>query len=653
MSSRARLTPALTLAALALAAPAAASGPTFDVPKVLGVGSGVSDPRSVVAVDLDEDGRLDLVVGDRNGDNGRVTVLRNTGSAGALSFGAPLGGPFDPGVAGAGVGPVAAGDFNADGHPDVIAGLATGSVTDEVVVLTGDGDGALAAQAAGPIITRSNITGVAVADLDADGDLDALTSHEVGLTASQLAVLRQTGAGLTFVSSSGGGTTSMAMDVAAGQLDGTSGTDALVVSRNAGAGSAWVATGTGASFAALIPVAVGPRPEFVRLVDVDADGDLDGLVLDGSTGLISVLLNDGDAGLTASSVLVPGLGDGSGLAAADMDGDGDADLVVSDQTADRVGVLLGDGHGGFGAVSWLTMGSGARSALVADVTGDGVPDIVTADSGAAALSVRRGTSTPSPQAAGAASFGTRAVGSTGPPRTVTITNSGTARLAVMSVATAGAQGDDFLVTQDNCSGHSVLSGGADSCTVNLRFAPSDAGARTGVLALRLAGGGLYDVPLDGTGAADPEPAPTTDSAPASAPAPASTAEPDDGDDAPARAVDAPKAALPITLPISIEPATIQPLLLTLSRDKLSARAGAKLKVGFALGRAAKLVLRVKRGGRTVEILRASAKQGTGTITWDGRLGAKRAPAGTYRLAAYAVAADGATARASATVSIRR
>jgi hypothetical protein len=76
-------------------------------------------------------------------------------------------------------------------------------------------------------------------------------------------------------------------------------------------------------------------------------------------------------------------------------------------------------------------------------------------------------------------------------------------------------------------------------------------------------------------------------------------------------------------------------------------------VGFALDRAAKLVLRVKREGRTVEILRASGREGKGTITWDGRLGAKAAPAGSYRLAAYAVAADGATARASATVTIRR
>lgn len=655
MVLRARLIPAVTLAAaLALAAPPVAhatapAGPTYDAAKVLGVGVGVSDPRSVVAADLDEDGRLDLVAGDRNGDAGRVTVLRNTGTAGGVvSFGAPAGGPFDPGVAGAGVGPVATGDFTGDGHPDVLAGMATGAVTDEVVLLDGDGRGALTPDASGPITTRANLTGLAVADLDADDDLDALTAHEIGLSGSEMAVLRQTGAGLGFVNSYGAGGTSMAMAVAVGQLDGTSGVDALVVSRNAGAGSAWVATGTGVTFAPLIPVAVGPRPEHVRLADVDGDGDLDGIVLDGSTGLISVLLNDGDGNLTAGSILVPGLGDGSGLDVADLDGDGLVDLVVSDATADRVGVLLGDGSGAFGPASWLPMGTGARSAIAADLTGDGIPDLVTADSGAGALSVRRGTSTPDPQATSPGDFGARAVGSTGPPRTVTITNTGHARLNVAGVGVAGAQPDDFLVTQDTCTGASVLSGGRGACTVNLRFAPSDAGARSGTLRLRLAGGGTFDVALGGTGlvVADPEPEgePAAPAAPAAAPVPAPALNPNPEPE--------PQPQRPTVLKTVPPSARPEPLTLELARETLTAKAGRSVAVGFVLSRAAKLVLRVKRGPRTVEILRASARKGTGRITWDGLLGRRPAAAGTYRLAVYAIAADGATARASAMLRIR-
>jgi hypothetical protein len=83
-----------------------------------------------------------------------------------------------------------------------------------------------------------------------------------------------------------------------------------------------------------------------------------------------------------------------------------------------------------------------------------------------------------------------------------------------------------------------------------------------------------------------------------------------------------------------------------------AKPGAAVKVGFALGRAAKLVLRVKHGGRTVEIVRASERAGRGTIVWDGKLGKRAAPKGAYRLDVYAVAADGRAARASVALAIK-
>jgi hypothetical protein len=114
-----------------------------------------------------------------------------------------------------------------------------------------------------------------------------------------------------------------------------------------------------------------------------------------------------------------------------------------------------------------------------------------------------------------------------------------------------------------------------------------------------------------------------------------------------------KTTLSAASALLLPPAALDPLALELDRAVLTGRRGRTVKVGFSLSRAAKLVLRVKRGALTVEILRATAKEGAGTISWDGRPGARPAPAGTYRLAAYAVAADGSTARASATLRVRR
>ena len=71
-----------------------------------------------------------------------------------------------------------------------------------------------------------------------------------------------------------------------------------------------------------------------------------------------------------------------------------------------------------------------------------------------------------------------------------------------------------------------------------------------------------------------------------------------------------------------------------------------MTVGFALGRAASLVLRVKQHARTLEIVRARGREGRSSLKWDGMLGSRAARKGTYRLDLYAVAADGRRARAS-------
>jgi hypothetical protein len=306
-----------------------------------------------------------------------------------------------------------------------------------------------------------------------------------------------------------------------------------------------------------------------------------------------------------------------------------------------VGVLRGDRAGGFAAPTWLTMGAGTRAPVIADLNGDGVPDLATADAAADALSVRFGTSQPDPRASAPTDLGERLPGTTGPPRTITVTNAGAAALRVQGVSVVGLHPDDILISHDDCMGATVHSGGIDACTVNVRFAPSVLGARSAAVRVRYAGGGLMDVPLTGTGA-DPAPAVTPSTVTPEATVPVVETP------APTEAVV--EAPAPAPTPTTKRKRT--PLVLTLDRTLLRARAGKKLAVRFALGRAAHVVLRVKRGARTADILRADLAEGRATLTWDGLLGPKAAPAGTYRLALYAVADDGAVARASATLTIR-
>jgi hypothetical protein len=92
------------------------------------------------------------------------------------------------------------------------------------------------------------------------------------------------------------------------------------------------------------------------------------------------------------------------------------------------------------------------------------------------------------------SFATQAIGTGSVAQTVTLTNSGSAALSGISVAISG----DFTET-DNCVDTTVTVGG--SCGLQVTFAPSASGTRTGQLMITAnVAGGQLAVALSGTGA---------------------------------------------------------------------------------------------------------------------------------------------------------
>ncbi|MGZ0019643.1 VCBS domain-containing protein [Nitrosomonas sp. wSCUT-2] len=76
------------------------------------------------------------------------------------------------------------------------------------------------------------------------------------------------------------------------------------------------------------------------------------------------------------------------VAVADVSGDGKPDIVAVDAGSNAVSVLLGNGHGGFGAASLYGVGAVSPFGVaITDINGDSKPDIVTADTGSGAVSV--------------------------------------------------------------------------------------------------------------------------------------------------------------------------------------------------------------------------------------------------------------------------
>jgi hypothetical protein len=120
-------------------------------------------------------------------------------------------------------------------------------------------------------------------------------------------------------------------------------------------------------------------PEDVVLADFDGDGDLDAATANGGSDDVTVLLNDGDGGLTASATLAAG-GEPAGIAAADFDADGAVDLLVANRVAGTLSIFLGNGDGTFGAAG--EVGTGLlflEDVVVADFDGDGAADYATSD----------------------------------------------------------------------------------------------------------------------------------------------------------------------------------------------------------------------------------------------------------------------------------
>ncbi len=160
----------------------------------------------------------------------------------------------------------------------------------------------------------------------------------------------------------------------------------VTVGRSTGVVSVFLGKGDG-TFQAGVPYSAGdPFTNSLTLADVNGDGRFDVLVTnmcaanDCPNGSVSVLLGNGDGTFQAGVPYSSGGQFAFSVAVADLNGDGKPDLLVANECANStclnglVGVLLGNGDGTFQAA--VTYGSGgydATSLATADVNGDGKP----------------------------------------------------------------------------------------------------------------------------------------------------------------------------------------------------------------------------------------------------------------------------------------
>jgi len=131
-------------------------------------------------------------------------------------------------------------------------------------------------------------------------------------------------------------------------------------------------------------VTAGAMPGAVAAADLDGDGMVDLAVANFDSGDVSLFWGVGDGTFVAAptrlAVGVTGTESPVALVAADVTGDGIPDLVAANQGANTVSVLPNLGGRVFGSAIQSRTGGSPEGLVVRDVTGDLIPDVLTANS---------------------------------------------------------------------------------------------------------------------------------------------------------------------------------------------------------------------------------------------------------------------------------
>ncbi|MFN5219338.1 MAG: FG-GAP-like repeat-containing protein, partial [Cyanobacteriota bacterium] len=326
------------------------------------VGSDVGSFASPAFADVDNDGDLDLFIGERYGN---TVFYRNTAAAGATApaYASPITNPFGITDVGYGASPTLA-DVDEDGDLDLFIGNNYGNT---VFYRNTAAAGATAPAYASPITNPFGITDVGddasptLADVDNDGDLDLIIGPHVGYGGDTVFFRNTAAAGATapaYVSTINNpfGITDVGynasptladvdndgdLDLFIGEWPGNT-----VFYRNTAAAGA-----TAPAYASPITnpfginnVGGGASPTFA---DVDTDGDLD-LFIGNYSGNTVFYRTTAAAGATAPAYASPitnpfGIGDVTYDASptlADVDNDGDLDLFIGRSRVDGTGQIV-------------------------------------------------------------------------------------------------------------------------------------------------------------------------------------------------------------------------------------------------------------------------------------------------------------------------
>ncbi|MFK7988571.1 MAG: FG-GAP-like repeat-containing protein [Sandaracinaceae bacterium] len=371
---------------------AGAGDGTFGTPirfsTVDGAGGG-QDPVNLQVADVTGDTVLDVVVAAASSDQ----VVIFAGMPAGASFAAPVYLSVADGASGDNPQALALADMNADGDLDIVT---ANSTSRDVSVLRATGGGSFAAARtfeASPGTAGGAVGALAVADMTGEGDLDILAA-----SGSRFVAVAGDGAGNLYPAQE----LELASDlreVALADLNSDGRIDYVVAGHNTSHRIYHGVQRESGDFTLTSTSAYsspnGDDPLAVALGRLNADSHVDVVVLADIDRGFHRFLNTGSGNFGSRLYTAGGLFSVSDIILAEVTGDTSLDVIVSGPSNDAVDIYPGSGTGGFGSrqrhtTAVSTSGQSPAMVQVADLDGDSVPDIFTGNGASNDVTVLRG-----------------------------------------------------------------------------------------------------------------------------------------------------------------------------------------------------------------------------------------------------------------------
>jgi hypothetical protein len=344
-------------------------------------------PTYSAVSDLDNDGKPDLIIA--NAVSNTISLLKNTSANGLVSFNSKIDlntGP-DPGK-------IAIGDLDGDGKPDiVVVNFNSGNASTISVFNNTSTAGNISFANRVDYNSGDGSLDIAIADMNKDGKPDLIvTSGNSGFFFIFINSTVATGA-ITFLPVQGFTQLTHGDAITVADLDNDGLPDLITSNFSDGSISVYRNQSSGGilSLSARTDYPAGSNPDFITTADIDGDGKLDILLSNYSSKNISLYKNTSQSDLIS---LLPAQNlafAASNMSVADLNGDGIPDLFCGTRLTGIASILqnttTAPGNFSFDPNVDYTISSYDTYTNVADLTGDGIPELIVTNTSSNTVSI--------------------------------------------------------------------------------------------------------------------------------------------------------------------------------------------------------------------------------------------------------------------------